>query len=362
VGALLTGYALGWLRPGAAPSAGRAALPMFWLMAPGVVAATVAAVYAGGLASTDEFRWPVGSLALRALGVFAAVAAFDRTLGIASVALGYAVGDLTRAAVLRHVFLRRTRTAADAPPGAAPGVVVAEGSIRRVGHQLGSMTILSTGALVERGIATGLGVGAVSALDYASKLFFVPSALFDSNVASVFLSTWSRLAAAGQWAVLRDDVRRTRRRVLAATSVIAAGAIAAREPVVRVVLGHGAFDAGDVTRVASIFGVFMLCFPLAVVGLLTERAIMAMGEQAFLLRSSMLKVAVRCAAATLLAPRLGAVGIAAGLLAVHGVESVLHLWVLPRRYRARLAEETTTAPHPLALPGGAPAALAISAT
>ncbi len=71
---------------------------------------------------------------------------------------------------------------------------------------------------------------------------------------------------------------------------------------------------------------------------------MAMGEQAFLVRSSTLKVGVRCAAAVLLAPRFGAVGVAAALLAVHGAEAVLHLWALPRMYRARLAAAPPSAP------------------
>lgn len=344
---VVAGAALaGWLAL-TAPAALRDTMTFYALLGPQLWIAAAVAPEAAFLVARGEYRWSALSSGLRALGVLFLYLVAPRALGLVAIAAGYSAGELLRAVVLRVRAERRR--ASEPEPGMEPADPPA-GTVGRGAHQLAGNAMAGVGPVVERSIAASLAAGAVTRLDYASKLFYVPSMLFDLNTTSVFLSEWSRLVAGGEWERLRRDVRLTIVRVLALASVIAVGVVLAREPIVRLLLARGSFSPAEVAPVARLLAVLMAAFPFSAAGVLLAGAYVALGESRFFFGVSAAKMAFRVSCAVALAPWLGVTGLAIAFVGTHVLECVLFLLNLDRTIarRAERARRESAAPPPVA--------------
>ena len=304
---------------------------MFLCLTPQVLLAGLVAPYAAYLTSRGEYRWPSGSAGIRALGVLTVMILAPREVGLISVAIGYSLGEGLRFSALRAVALRRLASEHGASASSPP----APGTVRRAGEQMSSMALASIGPVAERSAAAALGVGAVTQLEYAMKLFYVPSVVFDANVVSVFLSSWSRLVAAARWTELRHDVHRATLGVFVTAAGVALTLFLLREPLVALVLARGAFPPDQVGPVARLFGILMLALPFATSAGLASAAYIAMSANRLLLQISALKTLVRVGGLVLLAPRMGLAGIAAAFVAMHVIEWLVSYALVMRLARSR---------------------------
>jgi putative peptidoglycan lipid II flippase len=298
----------------------RSTMISYLLLAPQVVIGTQASVYSAYLIARGEYRWPPGTIGLRAVGVLLLVALFHRSLGLASVAAGYSVGELARLIALRWTALRRLKAECTASHGRGeplPGTTV------RGAHQLGSMALMGIGPLVERSFAATLGTGAVSRLEYATKLFYIPAVVFDTSFVAVFLSDWSRAINRAEWKSFLKDVKITVHALLAGATILGAIAFVLREQIVRLALARGAFVIAEARSVAAIFGVLVVAMPFYTAVMLIAAAYVALGENRLIFRISVLKIAVWVVSSLLLGRTFGLYGIAWAFVIAHVLQFAL---------------------------------------
>jgi putative peptidoglycan lipid II flippase len=99
-------------------------------------------------------------------------------------------------------------------------------------------------------LATSQGTGAVSWLNYAFRLMYLPIGLFGVSIATAVLPQAARRAALGDIAALRDTVTRGLALMLAVNIPAMFGLIVLSEPIVRLLFEHGRFVHADTVATA----------------------------------------------------------------------------------------------------------------
>jgi putative peptidoglycan lipid II flippase len=107
-------------------------------------------------------------------------------------------------------------------------------------------------------LATSLGVGAVSALDYAWKLMLLPQGVFAQAVGTAVFPTFSALAARGEMDELRRTLSSMMRTLVVMMLPAMAGLMVLGEPLVALVFERGAFSASSTEDVAWALALFSL--------------------------------------------------------------------------------------------------------
>jgi len=180
-------------------------------------------------------------------------------------------------------------------------------------------------------LATGQGTGAVSWLNYAFRLMYLPIGLFGVSIATAALPTVSALAARGD----RDGMRRTiaagLRLMLALNVPATVGLIALATPIVALIFERGSFTAADTPATAA-----ALVFYAP--GLLGYSAVKLASPTFYALRDSrtpvavsILSVGVNVVLNLTLVRVLGYRGLALGTALSSLLNAGLLLWLLRRR-------------------------------
>jgi putative peptidoglycan lipid II flippase len=307
---------------------------------PLVLAWCAAAVFGGALVSQWRIGTATGSLMWRGIGALLGLAFVPLGRGLWSVALGLGVGEVAR------VFWLRSRLFALTPSaGVAEFQSLRPLAAAAVAQSLASAAIAAA-PLVERFLASSLGVGGISHLEYAMRLLVIPSVLFDGALAPLLLARWSAAVThstgvSSRWDVLRPVWR----------GVLLAGACAAllslfAKPFVHTLLGHGRFDVADEVAVASLLHVLALGFVATMGALLLERYYLATVRNRTLAALSVVRAAVRLTIVVLLLRSYGLLAFAIGytiadwgyLLALVGL--LPSSWVSMRTSAVQQAEES----------------------
>lgn len=197
----------------------------------------------------------------------------------------------------------------------------------------------AVGRLAERGtflvdsiFASGLGAGSITALAYGSKLAGVPIALVGHSVSTVLYPTLSRRA--GQDASGYAEVQRLTLQGMLSVAIvlapIAAVMLLLRLPAVRLVFGHGSFDAHAVSSTASVLAFWSAAMlPSAWRPVLT-RALYSCGDGRSPMRVALMALGVKILLCALLAPGLLVSGIALATAIVVWLEAGI-LFVIAMR-------------------------------
>jgi putative peptidoglycan lipid II flippase len=104
--------------------------------------------------------------------------------------------------------------------------------------------------LVNTNIASRLGEGAVSALNYAWLLMLLPQGVFAQAVATAVFPTFADQAARGEQETMRRTLTTTLRMVFFVTIPAAVGLLILRRPLVALLFERGAFRASSTEAVA----------------------------------------------------------------------------------------------------------------
>jgi putative peptidoglycan lipid II flippase len=100
-------------------------------------------------------------------------------------------------------------------------------------------------------LATGEGTGAVSWLDFAFRLMYLPIGLFGVSIAAVSTPAVSRLAAAGNHPQMRTTVASAVGLMMSLNIPATLGLIVLADPIVRVIFEHGSFTPADTAATAA---------------------------------------------------------------------------------------------------------------
>ncbi len=260
---------------------------------------STAAAYGGALISSGRIAESTGSMLWRGGGALLGMATVPFGGGLKAVAVALSAGELFRVLWLRHRLKRQSRVETENDPVALGGF----------GHA-GAAQVLAgatgnSGPVIERLLAVGLGAGAVSHLEYATRLLIVPAVLFDGALAPLMLVRWSNDVATSGSGPSR---KRTLGIVLKAMGVAAVSAgllVLLAEPLVNLLLRHGRFQGSDASTVADLLQLLALGFVGSMGALMVERHYLAVSRNRTLAALSVGRVSVRILTAVALLPVTG---------------------------------------------------------
>jgi putative peptidoglycan lipid II flippase len=127
--------------------------------------------------------------------------------------------------------------------------------LRQIGRLMGpgiaGLAAVQVNLFVNSWLATSLGTGAVSWLDYAFRLMYMPIGLFGISIATAALPNISGHAAANDTEGVRQSVSSGLRMMLVLNVPATAGLAALAAPIVKLIYEHGRFTPADTAATAG---------------------------------------------------------------------------------------------------------------
>jgi peptidoglycan biosynthesis protein MviN/MurJ (putative lipid II flippase) len=178
---------------------------------PGLVAAT--SVLSGSLNGRHDYFLPAVTQGARsAAGLLVLLVIGGGHHGLYLVAAAFVVAEAGRLVLLTARLVRRRGTGV---PGAdLPQSAPAHAVWRVVAPQFAGMALVGLNPVVDKLVAAALPVGAITLIELAERIYYVPRTLATSAVGVVSTASWSELVHRGRRKLLRDDFRATQRRTV----------------------------------------------------------------------------------------------------------------------------------------------------
>ena len=179
-------------------------------------------------------------------------------------------------------------------------------------------------------LATGEGTGAVSWLDFAFRLMYLPIGLFGVSIATAATPAVSRLVAQADFGRIRSTLAHAIGLMLLLNVPAALGLIVLARPIVSLIFERGSFSAGDTAATAA-------ALQLYAVGLVGYSVVRIVSPTFYALRRSRIPVMVSAASVVLnvalnltLVRGMGFRGLALGTSITALLNAGLQLWLLKR--------------------------------
>lgn len=276
---------------------------------PGLIFIGLAGLAGGILNSYRHFLVPALGPMVTSVAIIAAIKLLAPELGIMSYAIGIVAGYggqflVQLPAMSRQGFRYR------------PVVDLSHPGVRRT---LLLMVPILVGAvisqviiLVERRLGSYLVSGSISHLNYASRIFQLPWALFGTAITVPLFPALSAQAARGEFGELKQTLTRGVNTFALALIPAAVGLIILREPIVRLLFERGEFNAQDTVPTALALALYAFgLFPFAAKDIL-NRAFYALQDTLTPVILTAVSVAVNIALDVMLIRILGVGGLALG--------------------------------------------------
>jgi len=235
------------LAPGFPPPQQALTISLMRMMLVAPVLFGVSGVVMGILNTRQHFLLPALAPSLLNLSLIAAAGLLASRLGARALALGYVLGAVLHLAVqlpgLPRVGARYHPVLTLSDPGVRE-------VLRLMAPRVLGLAAVHLNFLVNTNIASRLGEGAVSALNYAWLLMLLPQGVFAQAVATAAFPTFAEQAARGEQASMRHTLATTLRMVFFVTLPAAVGLLVLRRPLVALLFERGAFQAASTDAVA----------------------------------------------------------------------------------------------------------------
>lgn len=281
---------------------------------------------AGVLNAYKLFALPALSPAIRALVALAVILALKEEIGVHSITLGYVLGELTRFVVL---------FAYAAKMGIAPSITSVKPSpkvlefLKTASYQIAGMAIITFNPVVDKTMASWLGSGSVSILEYSTRLYEIPITLIARGLFVVLLSHWSIAfyekaeSETQRNAGLKRSALRSGALVGGVAVILSAVLILLREPLVGLVYGHGEFDPRHLSTVQGVWSFYLLGLGPTVFGWMFARAHLVLKNTKLLMLSGIINAALNVGLNLALIGPLGLYGIALSTSVTHSIVAVV---------------------------------------
>ncbi|HET6898781.1 MAG TPA: murein biosynthesis integral membrane protein MurJ [Vicinamibacteria bacterium] len=289
------------------------------VMLPCLPLVAFAAVTMGMLNAQERFAVPAAAPAtFNVVAIAWAAVLWAMGFGPAQVAMGWAVGTLLGAAVQ---FLVQVPPLWKEGWRFRPEWAPADPGIRAIAALMAPATVGLAAVQVNIFVSTMFAShepGAVSWLQYAFRILYLPIGVFGVAVGTVATTGLAQRAAAGDEQGLRDTLSRSLSLLAFLTIPASAGLIVLGRPIVRLLFERGRFQAADTENTATALALFSIGL-VAFTGVkVLAPAFYALGRPRVPLLASASAVGVNLAVIVLLHGRLGyraiALGIALGSL------------------------------------------------
>ena len=224
------------------------------IMLPFLTLVAIAAALMGMLNSLHHFFTPALSPAMFNLGVilgalfFVPIAPLFGIKPIIAIAIGAMIGGIGQIIVQIPVLYRE---------GYRYRLLLSpiDSGLREILLLMGPGTVAGAAVqinlLVNTILATGEGTGAVSWLNYAFRIMYLPIGLFGVSIATATLPTVSRFAAQNDLEKIRSTISSALRMMLMLGIPACFGLIALAEPIVQLIFERGSFTSTDTSATAT---------------------------------------------------------------------------------------------------------------
>jgi putative peptidoglycan lipid II flippase len=303
------------------------------VMLPFLTLVAVAAALMGVLNALHHFFVPALSPAMFNVGSIACVlllVPIAPALGVApimAVAAGTIVGGLGQVAaqlppLLREGFrYRRVLDASD--PGLRQMLLL-------MGPGTVGLAATQINVFVNTVLATGEGTGAVSWLNFAFRLMYLPIGLFGVSIATASTPAVSRLAADRDLASVRSTIAHAIGLMLLLNVPATLGLVVLAEPIVRVIFEHGSFSAADTQATAAALRFYAVGLVGYSVVRIVSPAFYALDRSRIPVAASIGSVVVNVVLNVALVRVMGYLGLALGTSVTALVNAAIQFWLLRR--------------------------------
>ncbi len=215
----------------------------------------VSGIVMGALNAHQHFLLPALAPAVYNLSIIGGALLLGPRLGVRGMAVGVVVGSalhlLVQVPGLLRYGARYTSTLGFDSP-----------SVREVGRlmlprMLGT-AIVQLNFVVNNSLASGLGEGAVSAINYAWLLMLLPQGVFAQAVGTAAFPTFAAQAARGERDEMRSTLTATLRAVFFLCIPATVGLLALGRPLVALLFERGAFEAASTEAVVWALALYAL--------------------------------------------------------------------------------------------------------
>ncbi len=219
---------------------------MRWMLL-GTIVFGASGLIMGALNATQHFLAPAAAPVLYNVAIIAAAYFLAPAYGVYGLVVGVVAGALAHLLVQLPVLLHKGYRY-------RPALSLADAGVRKVmvlmGPRVLGLFFVQLHFLVNTILASGLGAGAVSALNYAWLLMLLPQGVIAQGIATVVFPTFSAQTAAGQIEAFRHTFERALRVVVFLVAPAAALLLVLRRPAISILLERGAFDTQSMILVA----------------------------------------------------------------------------------------------------------------
>ena len=254
--------------------------------------------------------------------------------GITIIAFSTVVGGLAQLALQAPALMRegfRFR----------PSISWSDPGLRRVLLLMGPGTIglaaTQLNLVVNTYLATGEGPGAMTWLDLAFRLMYLPIGLFGVSIATAVLPTVSRHVVAHDMQTSRDTVSNGLALMLMLNVPATVGLVVLSTPIVRVIFEHGEFTAADTAATAAALQFYALGLVGYSVVRIASPTFYALGRNRTPVVVSIVTVLVNASLNVMLVRVLGYRGLALGT-SIAAIFNAVVLFVLLRQSLGGLHE------------------------
>jgi putative peptidoglycan lipid II flippase len=193
-----------------------------------------------------------------------------------------------------------------------------------------SAVLMSGSSVIDQAMASWLGSGSVSALNYGNKIPAFLSSVGVTALGAAVLPHFSRLVAVGDHQALRHTLKTYARWILLISIPLTALFIASSEWLVRLVFQRGAFQAEDTLLVARIQQMYLLQVPFFVLGILGVRMLVALSKNHLLTIMAVVNLIVNVVGNLVFMRWFGVSGIALSTSVVYMVSMSMILILVAR--------------------------------
>ncbi|MEX0626655.1 MAG: murein biosynthesis integral membrane protein MurJ [Chloroflexota bacterium] len=286
------------------------------------------AVVSGLLNTYGRFGVPAAAPLVYNLAIIVAAVVLAPTLGVEGLAIGVVAGSILHLAIqlpqLRGVGRHYDLTIGLGHPG-----------VRQVAWLMGPRLLgLAAGQLnfiVSTVLASSLGVGAVTAYNYAFQLSQIPVGVLGVSVAVALFPTFSRDAALGHIAEIRRQLSTSLRILIFLAAPLTAVMIVLARPIAAVFFQYGLFSSAAAERTAGALVFFSIGLAGHIVVHVLTRAFYAMQETRVPVLWAIVAVAINVPLMVILSGPMGVEGLALALSISASLEVIGLAWALRRR-------------------------------
>jgi putative peptidoglycan lipid II flippase len=244
-----------------------------------------------------------------------------------------------------------------------PAIAWRDEGLRRVLVLMGPGTVgvaaTQVNVFVNTVLATSEGTGAVSWLNFAFRLMYLPIGLFGVSIATATLPAVSRHAAAHDTAAVRHTIADGLTLMLMLNIPATAGLLALATPIVRLIFERGAFTAADTAATAAALQFYALGLLGYSVVRIVSPTFYALGRNRTPVMVSVLTVLINAALNIALARVMGYRGLALGVSIAALINGALLLLLMSRHLDGLEGRRVATSLMKIALASALMAAAAV---